>query len=200
MRVLIVSILIAFGVYAQFIITERKRAEKALQKSEERFRRLSEASFEGIMIHDEGKIIDVNQAFAAMFGYDLSEVIGRNALDFATPELREVALRHIRTGSEEPYEGIAIRKDGSTFPVKVQGRNIPYKGQTVRVIAMGEITERKRAEEERERRSRELAMLNEIGQAVTSSLDLNQVLGLLLDRARQELGAEACSGSARRQW
>jgi len=56
-----------------------------------------------------------------------------------------------------------------------------------------EIEERKRAEEERERRSRELAMLNEICRAVTSSLDFSEVLALLLDRARQGLGAEACS-------
>jgi len=53
--------------------------------------------------------------------------------------------------------------------------------------------EKQQAEEERERRSRELAMLNEIGRAVTSSLDFNKVLALLLDRARQGLGAEACS-------
>jgi PAS domain S-box-containing protein len=55
------------------------------------------------------------------------------------------------------------------------------------------VEENQRAEEERERRSRELVMLNEIGRAVTSSLDLKEVLALLLDRARQALDAEACS-------
>jgi len=141
-------------------ITERKRAEEALRESEERFRRLSEASFEGILIHVEGKIIDANRAFAAMFGYDVSELIGKNALDFATPELREIAERHIRTESEEPYEGVARRKEGSTFDVEVRGKNIPYEGRMVRVTALLDITERKRAEEELKRAKSRLQRLS----------------------------------------
>ena len=128
-------------------ITERWRAEEALRESEERFRRLSEAAFEGILIHEEGKIIDTNRLFATMFGYDVSEVIGGNALDFATLGLGDVALRHMRTESSEAYEGVAIRKDGSTFPVEVQAENILYKGRTARVTAIRDITERKQAEE-----------------------------------------------------
>jgi PAS domain S-box-containing protein len=56
-------------------ITERKQAEEALQESERRFRTLSEASFEGIAIHDKGRILAGNRALATMFGYELSEVI-----------------------------------------------------------------------------------------------------------------------------
>jgi PAS domain S-box-containing protein len=127
-------------------ITERKRAEEALRESEERFRRLAEAPFEGIVFHEEGNIIDANEAFATMFGYSLSEVIGKNALDFAAPELRELALGHIRDGSEELYDGVATRKDGSTFFVEVRGKNIPYKGRTIRLTAVRDITEHKRDE------------------------------------------------------
>ena len=127
-------------------ITERKLAEESLRESEERFRLLSQGLFEGIVIHDEGKIIDANEAFVAMFGYDLPELIGKNALDFATPELREIAERHIRTGSEEPYEGVALRKEGSTLDVEVRGKNIPYKGRMVRVTALMDVSERKQAE------------------------------------------------------
>ena len=125
----------------------RLQAEEALTESAERFRRLSEAPFEGIGFHEEGKLIDANEAFAAMFGYDLSEIIGKNVLDFATPELRELALGHIRDGSAEPYDGVAIRKDGSPLFVEVRGENIPYKGRTIRLTAVRDITERKRAEE-----------------------------------------------------
>jgi PAS domain S-box-containing protein len=127
--------------------SEQKRAEGALRESEERFRRLAEAPFEGIFFHDKGKVIDANEAFATMFGYGLSEVIGKNALDFAAPELREAALSHIRDGSDALYDGVAIRKDGSTFLVEVHGKNASYKGRSIRLTAVRDITERKRAEE-----------------------------------------------------
>ena len=141
--------------------SERKRTEEAVRESEERFRRLSEASFEGIVFHEEGKIIDANEAFATMFGYGLSEVIGKNALDFATPELREVALSHILDGSEEPYDGVATRKDGSTLLIEARGKNTPYKGRTIRLTAVRDITERKRAEK----------ALRETQELLTSILD-----------------------------
>ena len=123
-------------------ISERKHAEVAIKDSEERFRRMSEVAFEGILIHDKGNIIDVNTAFADMFGYSPSELIGMNALDFATEELREKASQAISTGSEEIYIGGAVRKDGSILQVEVQGRNIPFEGKMIRAVAVREITER----------------------------------------------------------
>ncbi|MCX6255436.1 MAG: PAS domain S-box protein [Bacteroidia bacterium] len=148
-------------------INERKRAEEALHESEERFRRLSQGLFEGIIIHDEGKIIDANEAFAAMSGYDLPELIGKNALDFATPELREIAERHIRTESEEPYEGMSLRKEGSMLYVEVRSKNIPYKGRMVRVTALVDITERKRAEKAlRESEGKYRELIDNIGEGV----------------------------------
>ena len=61
-------------------ISERKRAEDALLESEKRFQVLAEATFEGIAIHEKGVIVNANQNFANMFGYKLSDVIGKSAL------------------------------------------------------------------------------------------------------------------------
>jgi PAS domain S-box-containing protein len=140
--------------------SERKKAEEALRESEQRFRRLSEATFEAIAIHDKGKILDANQNFAKMFGYELSEVIGKNALDFAAPESRDLVLKNILSRCEKPFEGMALRKDGSTFVQETRGKAIPYEGRIVRVTAMHDITERRTAEEalrESKERYRELA-------------------------------------------
>lgn len=128
-------------------ITDRMQVEIALRESEERLRHLSEVSFEGILLHEEAIIVDANMTLADMFGYDHSDLIGMNILDLATPELRERATHHMNIGSEEVYEGIAIRKDGSTLQVEIQGRNLPSEGRIIRAVAIRDITERKRMEE-----------------------------------------------------
>jgi PAS domain S-box-containing protein len=140
-------------------ITERKRAEEALQESEERFRRLSDAAEEGIAIHDRGIIIEANEALARMFGYELHELIGMNAERLATPESWKSILKNIATGFERPYEGIGMRKDGSTFYCQLVGKPYHYRGKTLRVATFTDITDRKLAEEalrESEKRYRQL--------------------------------------------
>ncbi|MGC9975520.1 MAG: PAS domain S-box protein [Syntrophales bacterium] len=129
-------------------ITDRKRAEEELQESEERFRQLADATFEGIVIHDKGDILDFNQAMLKMFGYERDEVIGKkNVIDFIAPESREIVSRHIATGYEKPYEVIMVKKDGNTLVMEVAGKTISYKGKMARVVALRDITDRKLAEE-----------------------------------------------------
>ncbi|MGD0205912.1 MAG: PAS domain S-box protein, partial [Dehalococcoidia bacterium] len=128
-------------------ITERRRAEEALRDSERRFRTLSEATFEGIAIHKKGRILDANQTLAEMFGYQLSEIVGMRPVDFVAPEYRDLVLYATLSGYEEPFELIGLRKDGSTFPIEACGKATLYRGQTVGVAAIRDISERKRAEE-----------------------------------------------------
>jgi diguanylate cyclase (GGDEF)-like protein/PAS domain S-box-containing protein len=159
LTLLICTLFIAIYYMIRRDITSRKAAVEALQESEERFRRLSEAAFEGIAVHQNGRIIEANQTMSAMSGYEPDELIGMSALDLVAPECREVAQRNITEGNEKPYEIMGQRKDGSTFPMEARGTAIPYKGSAARVTAMRDITERKRAEEavrESERRHRQL--------------------------------------------
>jgi PAS domain S-box-containing protein len=130
------------------IILEHKLGEEALRESEERFRRLSDATFEGLVIHDKGQILDANHAATTMFGYELAEVIGRNVLDFVVPECHDLILQYIQSGYEKSYEIIGVKKDGETFPVEIWGKAIPYQGRMVRVAALRDISERKRIEEQ----------------------------------------------------
>jgi PAS domain S-box-containing protein len=129
-------------------ITERKKAEDAHGESEERFNRLSEAAFEGIVISDKGKIIDVNNQLAKILGYKPVEIIGKSAMEFVAPESRELVMNKIKSGTEGSYEHFALKKDGSIFPVEVQAKMLPYEGRSFRVTAIRDITERKKAEEE----------------------------------------------------
>lgn len=131
-------------------VTLQRRAEDSLRESEERFHILAEATFEGIIIHDQGTIIDANGAFARLFGYSRHELIGRNILELAAPESHQVILKHMRTHSEEAYEAVGIRKDGTRIHGELQAKSLPYKGRIIRVAAARDITRRKQMEEERE--------------------------------------------------
>jgi len=125
-----------------------KRAEESLRESESRFHRLAEASFEGIAIHDKGNILDANGSLARMFGYEPSEIIGKNALDLTAPESREIILKNIMAGYDKPYEAVGLRKDGTTFTAELIGKPIQYKGKMVRITAIRDITCQKQFEEE----------------------------------------------------
>ena len=143
-------------------IDERKKAEEALRESQERFQRFTELTREGILIHENPNVVDANPALAAMMGYGVEEMIGKNGFDFIAPESRETARQHMMEGSAAPYEILALRKDGSTFPAELHGRNYLDRGHHFRVMTVRDLTWQKAAEriltesEERYRRLVEL--------------------------------------------
>lgn len=159
-------------------ITKHRQTEEALRESKERFSRFSEATFEGISIVERGVLIDANPQWAQMLGYELSEVIGKNPLDFVAPESRDLVQRNSLAGYEDAYEFLALRKDGSTFPVEAHVKALSCIKGKVRVVALRDITRRKQIEEEVRRRNRELAVLNRIisASAATPGKDQEVIL------------------------
>lgn len=131
-------------------ITKRQTVEEALRDSEERFRAFSEATTEGIIIHDRGIILDVNQAIADHMGYTPEDMQGMYLMTFVAPESREEILRHIQAGDAGPYVARSLHKDGSSTIGEIRARNVLYKGRRTRVVAVRDITELRQAEEQRE--------------------------------------------------
>jgi PAS domain S-box-containing protein len=127
-------------------ITERKRTEQALRESEARFRQLADSTFEAIVIHEKGILLDVNSSFCKMFGYSRPEVIGKPVMEMIAPEWKEQVLENIRTGYDKSYENGVVKKDGTIVMLETLGKPIEYQGRHVRVTAMRDITERKQAE------------------------------------------------------
>jgi PAS domain S-box-containing protein len=141
-------------------ITEHKKAVEALRESEERHKAFSDATSEGLLLHKNGITLDVNQAFLDMYGYDdLSELVGKNAIELTvpTPEDRGKIYQNIKSGATGPYE-VMVRRvdDGTTFPIEINARQIQFKGETVRVVLITDITKRKQEEAERERLQQEI--------------------------------------------
>ncbi len=125
--------------------------QRQLRESEARFRRLSEATFEGILIHDQGRIVDFNSVVEHIFGYQRAEIIEKNALEFVAPEFRAMVQERIRTHDETPYEASGIKQDGTLLPIEVQAKSMPYQGREIRVAAIRDLTWRKRMEAEKAR-------------------------------------------------
>lgn len=200
-------------------ITERLRTEKALRESEQKLRGIVEQSPDGIILTDEqGNVIEWNQGQEQITGLMRAEVLGRPLWDVqrqvALDERRNTSgaherakaslLEYLKTGQapwlNQLLEHDIQRPDGArctiqnlVFPIKTE------KGFTIGCTSR-DITERVRVtealrarEEEIEQRNRELVILNEISQAITSSLDMQETLTLITDYTTHLLDVAATS-------
>jgi PAS domain S-box-containing protein len=152
--------------------SEEKEHQEKLRESEARFKALHNASFGGISIHDKGLILDCNKGLSTLTGYAYDELVGMDGLLLIAEETREMVLSNILTGYEKPYEAMGVRKNGEKYPMRLEGRQIPYKGKTVRVVEFRDITERKIAEQELLANQRFLAKSQEIAQIGGWGIDL----------------------------
>jgi PAS domain S-box-containing protein len=174
-----------------------------------RFKCLSEANCEGIIIHHKGVIVDVNDALIGLSGYEISELIGKSAITLFTPDLHKVIKENIFSECEKLYEGVVVKKNGVTFPVEIQGKNVTYQGQQMQAIAIRDITAQKQAENiwrEKENRLRQQSQtlvrlarsqtfhkgnlntaLEEITEAAAQTLDVARVSVWLYNQDRSKL-------------
>ncbi len=127
-------------------IKEYELSQKLLKESEERFRALHDASLGGVIIHDGGLILDCNQGLSDITGFTNEELVGMDGLKLIAPDFLEIAIKKIKAGYSEKYEVEGVRKDGSTYPLSIRGKNISYKGRKARVITFQDITKEKQVE------------------------------------------------------
>jgi PAS domain S-box-containing protein len=131
-------------------ITARLKAEMALRESEDRFKMLSNATIEGIIFTDNGVIIDSNDQFAFMYGFESrKQIIGKNIDDFLYDQSDiDKVNKIIAASSEEKFEVKSKRKDGTLVWVESKGKFLPYYGRKLRVSVVYDITDRKLKEQE----------------------------------------------------
>lgn len=129
-------------------VTEQKRVELELKESMERYKALHNASFGGIAIHKNGIILDCNQGLSEMTAYPIDELNGMNCLTLIDPEYRDLVKNNFDIGYEKRYEAVGVRKNGEAYPIRLESRNIPFKGEIVQSVEFRDITARKVAEEE----------------------------------------------------
>jgi PAS domain S-box-containing protein len=135
------------GLIPAIILRERERAIGELRESEERFRNLTQAAFEGISISENGRILDANDQMVKMFGYERDELIGKEIINLAAPESFSIVAEAIRENRELIYGHKLLRKNGSSFYAEAQAKIVRVGNRTLRMTAVRDITERKLAEE-----------------------------------------------------
>lgn len=139
-------------------ITERKKVEEALQKSQQEFASLFMNSPEALIYVDEKSIIlNINPRFTKLFGYTLEEIKGKNINEgfIYPPNKIKEGKKLDKIASSKGYfhyETIRKKKDGTLFPVSISGSNIKISGQIKGLTATYiDITERKRLEKRLEK-------------------------------------------------
>lgn len=146
------SILIKTNEILKNEISERTKAEAALSQSEEKYRTLSESIPDAVLVFGGDRIIFVNKAGLKLVGAgSIAEVVGRYWNDFIHPDFRgTVAEKMAKCKAESDivplFEQKIVCLDGSIVDVESMGAYMTYQAEYVFIMAIRDITERKRAE------------------------------------------------------
>ena len=133
-------------------ITERRRQEDALARSEARYRAMFDAVPYPMCVHDLDShgLLLANLAAAAEYGYDRDEFRRLSIVELVAPAERPRMLEHIHglAGIERSLSGIwrSIRKDGTEFDVEVVSHPLTFDGRAARIVIAADVTDRLRAE------------------------------------------------------
>lgn len=172
-------------------ITERKRAEKALQESEERFRSLIQSSLDIIVILDRNGLINYESpSMELVLKYPVGFMIGKDPLEFMHPDDRETVAKDLSEVFLKANDGIPTefrfkRADGNWVHLEAIGKNLfEYPGINGILITARDITERKKADDlklEMERRLLHAQKLESLGvMAGGIAHDFNNLLMAIL--------------------
>jgi len=116
-----------------------------LARENARFKTLAEASFEGIIIHDQGIIIDVNNEASRVLNCKPEALLGQNLLERFPLECQRAILDE----ADRPYEGGIIRRQGGTIPVEIRTKNLDFAESSVSVTAIRDMSIQKTIENEK---------------------------------------------------
>ena len=122
------------------------REATSLRESERRFRQLADATFEGIIIHVEGEIVDANQAMCRLLDQPVDWLIGRQVTEIVASASHDM-VRQRMMGQEDEMQEIELRYgDHGSIPVEIFAQTIDYGAGMARVVAVRDIRERRMAE------------------------------------------------------
>jgi len=152
-------------------ITERKQAEKTINESEEKFRKVFSCSRDALILIDKetGNILDANDYTFRLYGYSRDEILNLKNTDLSfEPEMTKLALKEFIERIEVRYHK---KKDGTVFPVDISASRFVMNSREVVLASIRDITDRLKAEE----------LLNLANKRFKTLFDKNTAAMLLID-------------------
>lgn len=177
-------------------ITDQVKTQKALLENEEKYRQLFEAESDAIFLIDNetGKILEVNAAAMAMYGYSKEELLRKKNSDLsAEPEETHKVTTNTPI-NETQVISIPLRfhrkKDGTVFPVEITGRFFEWRGRFVHIAAIRDITERRQVEKALRESEQNFRNIVEHTTNIYYSHTPDHVLTFMSQKTREILGYE----------
>jgi PAS domain S-box-containing protein len=185
------------GIVVFHDITERKRAEEAIQESEERYRSLYETASDAIFLMKGERFIDCNPATLRIFGRSREEFIDNTPYDlspYMQPDgqrSQDKAFEKINAalgGEPQSFEWQHRRGDGEIFEAEVSLNRIQIQDEWYLLAVVRDVSERKRAQERLARYAERLEILHEIDQGILTAGSAEDIARAALGHVRRLLG------------
>ncbi|HTS65752.1 MAG TPA: ATP-binding protein, partial [Candidatus Acidoferrales bacterium] len=178
---------------------ELRKHQQSLKDSEAKFRTMYESSSDAmVLVDDQGRFLDCNQAALTYFGCESREALLRyTPVDFSPPaqpageDSRAGSRQHVESAMREGshrFEWLYRRLDGTLFPAEVLMTVLAIGGKTVLQATIRDITERRQAEEATSRRARYDAMHSDVGAALVASQDFSGMMQLCAEAVLRGIG------------
>ncbi|NPD83894.1 PAS domain S-box protein [Lentimicrobium sp. L6] len=124
-------------------LSKEKLHEKAIYESEEKYKFLAKSTFEGILVHKDGVIIDANESFYKMLGYNANESVGKLISNYIPYEQdKKLVYSKIKQKQVNPYTITIKKKDGTFFLAEIEAKDVRHNGEKVRIAAVRDVTEK----------------------------------------------------------
>lgn len=163
---LLVSVFIVIFalVRRQDLLHIQEQADTVADRERE-IRGLFDSTFEGVLLHEAFVVVEANQAAGLLLGRTPRELVGTSVVDLFEPAVRERIGDAVRTGTDSVFEVDVARTDGSTVALELTTKPHQYRGRPAHLVAMHDVTERRRAAEARraaEEKEREVERLRAV--------------------------------------
>ncbi len=130
-------------------VVELNNLNRELEIAEERYRFLTNSTFEGIVVHKNGVLVDCNESFLNIIGYSVNEIEDINLVELLVFELdKNSQYEKLKTEESGTYSIPLRKKDGNAIWVEIETKYVHYKNEKVRIAAVRDITEKRQAQED----------------------------------------------------